>query len=162
MKTLVTTITEKPYSKSSSETIVKQLGGNYVAGRDVADIAKEVRAIIKKAIKAGYMPQMKVSVKISRASMCCSLDVAIMECDETLINVDAWRKNEASGWMESWVDCGGRYSDKGREIVDFLSLVVASFQKSESHAQSDYHNTNFFSDVKIDSDLCHAQFESAK
>ena len=154
----IITSTIANYCGHESEELVKQLGSSYDVGRDVKDIAKDVRVIIKKAVKAGYLPSsLKVGVKISRASMCASIDITIKECDDCLLNVDAWRIQEAGGYMESWVDVGGRYSDKGKQTIEFLKTVLGAFQKSESHAQSDYHNTNFFSGVEISRELKDAQ-----
>lgn len=148
--TSTTTIIEN-FNGWKGEQLVKQCGAAYVPGRDVKDIAADVRSIIKKAIKSGYLPKsLKVSVKIERYSMGCSLNVAVTACDEIMINMESWLKMREWKWMGSWADAGSRYSVKGHEVLDFLKQVVKAFQKSEYHGGSDYSNTNFHSDVSID------------
>ena len=146
------------YCGHKGEQLVKEFGASYVPGRDIKDIAKDVRAIIRKAIKSGYLPAMKVSVKIERSSMCSSLDVTVTDINETVINVDAWRQQAAQNFNLSWIDCGGRLNSRGQDIMGFLELVVKSFQRSEMHGQSDYCNVNFYEHIKFDSDILKSQF----
>ena len=155
--TTETTITEN-YNGWKGEQLVKSVGGSYVPGRDVKDIAKDVRTIIRKAVKAGYLPKsLKASVTIERYSMGCALNVNVTHVDETIINVDGWQSMADANWRDSWVDHGGRHNDLGREILEFLNRVVSAFQRSEHHGQSDYCNVNFHGDVGFDSDLTHGQ-----
>ena len=151
-----TTIVED-YCGHKGEALVKKLGASYDPSLDVKDIAKKVRALIKKAIKGGLLPNMKTSVKISRFSGGCSLDVTVKEIDECVLNVSAWRKQVANNYNLSWADCGGRHNEKGQFVLEVLGLFVEAFQRSGSHAQSDYHNTNFFGHVGFDSDVLSSQ-----
>ena len=132
------------YNGWKGEELVKSTGASYVPGRDVKDIAKDVRSLIKKAVKAGYLPNLKASVKISRFAGGCSLDVTVTGIDVCVINVDAWRNQADNGFNLSWADCGGMYNARGREVLDTLERFQKAFQKVESHGQSDYHNTNFY------------------
>ena len=153
-----------PYMTDSKGNVLeymeKQLGGSYDPNLDVKDVAKKVRELIKKAVKAGLLPKsLKASVRIERYSMGRSLYVRVTKCDECFINVDAWRTQAGSNYNLSWADVGGRYNALGREIKNTLEQFVKAFQKSERHGQSDYHSCNYFGSVDFCSGLTSDQCE---
>ena len=146
------------YNGWKGEELIRERGASYVPGRDVKEIAKDVRGLVKSAVKAGFLPKsLKASVRIDRYSMGCSLDVDVTAVDDCILNVSAWREQAANGYRLSWADLGGMYNTLGREVLDTLVRFCKAFQKSESHSQSDYHNTNFYLDVNFSGDVIDQQ-----
>jgi len=99
-------------------------GDQYEQGRDVADIAKLIRADLKAAQGVGGLPAgLKFSVKISRFSGGVSCDVRVQ---------------------------GMSRSDPGsRDVENAITAIVNAYKRDRSDSQSDYWNVNFYSDVNF-------------
>lgn len=152
--TLTTTTTiVKDYNGWKGEKLVKELGGMHTPGQPITDIAREVRKIIKKAIKSGLLPKIKVSVTVQKYAGGQTLHVTVKDVDFCVLNVNGWREQVSKNWMLGWDDVGGRYNPKGYEILDFLTRFAKAFQKSERHSNSDYLCINFFDDISFSTDL---------
>lgn len=66
---------------AANDTAVSTIGSKFISGRDLAAIAKLVRADIKAAIAIGDLPAaLKTTVQISRYSMGQSIDVRVTAC----------------------------------------------------------------------------------
>ncbi len=147
---------------NKGEMMDRAVGSAYVKNRPVTAIAKEIRMIVKKAVTAGYMPKMTVSVKCRRSTGHDTINIVVTKCEDTIINEGAWLEMDRSKWRESWVNLGGRFNDRGNEIKEFLTLVASSFQKSDHHSNSDYSNANFYVSVVFCSKLEQEQLLAAK
>jgi len=138
--------------------MITTAGSRYESGRDIKDVAKDVRRDIKAAVKAGELSTLKASVRIERYSMGQTLRIEITEIDCTVFNLDAHAKQEAAGYMLSWVDCGGQYSEDGRRVLDAITAIANQYQRVQSSNQpDDYHSVNFHLDVEFSHDLREAQ-----
>lgn len=102
------------------EVVEHVLGCRYDPGLDVKDIAKEIRKMIRDAIRAGYLPAMKTSVRIQRFAGGRSIDIEVVEASV------------------------GRESDEGNEAAQFLQRCLDAYQRSEYWGQADYHDVNFW------------------
>lgn len=100
-------------------------GNKYVQGRDVKEIAKDVRADIKKAVAAGYLPATKYSVTISRFAGGRSLDIRASH--PTFAFGTASRKSAAT----------------------FLKGITDAYNFDGSDIMTDYFHVNFYSSINL-------------
>jgi len=119
------------------------VGDKYVSGRDVKDIAKDIRSEIKSLIAQGKIPgaPVKYSVKIDRYSMGQSIDINIMNWDEYshVYEVDK------SGFS------GREYSQEAGKVKEILNSILESHLFDNSDIMTDYWNVNFYGFVNFDS-----------
>lgn len=138
----------------------KHKGSKYVAGRDVTEIAKLVRADIKAAITARTLPAgLKARVKTSRFAGGCSLDVIVTDGVDGCFNPDFWqdlkvRPNDGSARPS-------RYTATGASVLAELNAICKAYQREDIDSMSDYHSTNFYLDVKFDYSIEHASCVTA-
>lgn len=161
--TLATIVeTRTPKGPLKGEFYLRCCGALYKSGRDVADVAKLVRADLARLAKGGVLPDgFKASVRISRYSMGCSLAIAIASAGAAqVIDAEKWIEMEAGNWNGSWD--GRRYSAEGKRLLEVAEHIGRQYQRQESDSHTDYHNTNFHLQVDFESALCHAQLEAAK
>lgn len=161
--TLATIVeTRTPKGPLKGEFYLRCCGALYESGRDVADVAKLVRADLARLAKGGVLPDgFKASVRISRYSMGCSLAIAIASAGAAqVIDAEKWIEMEAGNWNGSWG--GRRYSAEGKRLLEVAEHIGRQYQRQESDSHTDYHNTNFHLQVDFESALCHAQLEAAK
>jgi hypothetical protein len=129
-------------------------GSKYEAGRDIAVIAKLVRADIKAAIKERKLPaDLKTRVKIDRFAGGCSLDVIVMDGGEGCFNPLYWQDLKA---RPHGSERPSRYTDMGKSVLATLEAICKDYQYSDVDSMSDYFNTNFYLDVKFDFAVEHA------
>jgi hypothetical protein len=114
------------------------LGSRYDPDLDIAEIAKQIRKLIKDAIKAGYLPRIKTSVRIKRYSGGESLNVNVDECLEAIE-------------IEAVVDC-----------VNTLERFVKSYQRTLSQSQGDYWENNFIGFVNWYADRRYNEWRRAQ
>lgn len=118
-------------------------GAKYVDGRDVAEIAKLLRADIKAARKDGSLAlpaNAKVSVRIDRYSMGCSIQVNVSG-----LTPDQRWANYAAGPYASPA-YGGR-TDLVQVTYTQLEEMVNAYQRNNSDSQTDYYDVNFSGSV---------------
>ncbi len=130
----------------------KHTGSKYESGRDIKVIAQLVRADIKAAIKSGALPAgLKTRVKIDRFSMGCSLDVVITDGVDGCFNVEFWR--DLAARPNDGSQRPSRYTAEGKALLAALEAICKAYQREETDSMSDYHNTNFYLDVKFDAEI---------
>lgn len=126
----------------------KHTGSKFVAGMDVAAVAKAIRADFKAAIKQRKLPaDFKASVKISRFSGGSALDVVILEGITGCFNPEYWKHLDKFGKARP-----NRYTQDGATLLATVEEICKAYQRYESDAMTDYHHTNFFLDVRYDRD----------
>lgn len=119
------------------------VGSKFVKGRDVAEIAKDVRRDIK------ALAGVKATVRISRYSMGRSIDVTITECPGLVLSVrrvlhDAGLSREDSPtWM----------SAHGKRIAEQVEAILAQYNRDASDHRNDYYEVAFAANVAFCSDL---------
>ncbi len=94
-----------------------------VRNMNITDIAKLVRKDLAEAF-----PTYKFSVVCQKYAGGCSLNIKVRE----------------TGVTDHW-------SNAGREITERISKVVDEYNYTDSDMMSDYHRTNFFKHVKVES-----------
>ena len=140
-----------PRSKYASE-IVRTMGAKYVQGRDVAEIAKCIRADIAAAVKAGEIPAVKVSVRVSRYSMGQSVNVTISAVpagfpvlNPARVRADIERPHDYNPIP--------RLSALASFVVDEVEAIALAYQRAETDTMADYRNANFALSVDFSGDV---------
>lgn len=128
-----------------AELEFKFVGEKYDRDMDVKDIAKLVRADIKKAIKEGTLPKgVKFSVRIDRYSMGQSLNAYMT----------AW-----PGEVLVKVEDELRYTKELEEALKVVRSIIKVYNFDDSDSMSDYFHVNFYSEVSVDYKLREENYE---
>lgn len=126
------------------------VGTKFDSNRDVAEIAKLFRADVKAALKTGALPAgLKVSVKIDRYSMGCSIDVTVAALPEGICcpfsqEYLRYVKEEEYGGFH-----GSRYVPSCKAMLDTLNEMLQAYNRNASDPQSDYYNVKFSGSVGL-------------
>lgn len=130
-------------------------GINFKRGRDIAEVAKLVRADLKKAVKKGELPKgFKASVRISRYSMGQSLDIEIQACPGVSV-LNRRRmlldlRGEHATTMTRPISDIRIPSDEGAAVIEFIDGIRNSYGYDRSgHEPDDYSNCLFYGDTKF-------------
>jgi hypothetical protein len=138
-------------------------GEKYDGHRDVADVAKMIRKDIKQAKKGGAIPKAaKISVRISRYSMGCTLYVNVVSAPFQ-VHAPEWLtwyiEDPHASMFDSPCD---RMTDEAKSLKETLKQIVLSYKRDNSDSQSDYWDVNFYHDVDFDSGIWNAEMRQAK
>jgi hypothetical protein len=147
-KTITTPVGHRANTKAASmaEVYTHDVGAKYAAteGLDIKAVAVLVRADIKAAIKVGQLPAGTYAVKISRYSMGQSLSVRaavpgmVVRCPERRAAFDIDPDSVRT-----------LFTDQAEGVRDMLEAIVAAYNRTDSHAQSDYCNSRFYGFVSL-------------
>lgn len=119
-----------------------RVGSKYVPGRDVTDIAKDIRRDIKQARADGTLTlpkDAKVSVLINRYSMGQSIDIHVTG----LTNEQVWVPTENNMRL--------RWSDYRNAAHTVITAIMDSYNRDNSDSLSDYYDVAFAGDVTFHS-----------
>jgi hypothetical protein len=136
------------------------VGAKYDSSLDIVAIAKLVRAEIKASIKAGTLPALKTSVKISRYSMGQSLDVTIMDCPADVVSDEYAAFDLAHG-----INVYNRHpflNQVGKNIQERLQAICDQYNYDRSDSQTDYFDVNFGGRVTWDWNWKRSKLEDKK
>lgn len=112
--------------------------------QDIAITAQMVRADLKEAIKANFLPEgVTYAVTISRYSGGCSLSVTIRGLDES--------ETENHYGEPSTGNRRDRYRPEAQELLDRVDSIVTAYESSDIDGMRDYFNTNFYGSVSFES-----------
>lgn len=128
------------------------VGSKYEATKslDIAEIAKIVRKDIKAAIKAGLLPKVKTSVRISRFSGGCSLDVYVKTFPE---GFDVANRGRVLFEMDNgpYVHCRiPLLSVEATRVVKTLEAIVNAYNFDKSDTMTDYFHVRFYGHVNVE------------
>lgn len=119
-------------------------GSRYVYGRDVKDIAKDIRADIRESVKAGALPAAPVtySVRIERFSGGQAIRVRAKGFTEP---VREWDDS-----LRGSYDGGYRHTSLAATTIAALEGIVRRYHQDNSDSQVDYFSVNFYYSVAVD------------
>lgn len=137
-----------------SEAVTRHRGSLCDTVRTSADLAAALRADVKRAMKLGGLPQMKVSITAKSYSMGQSVTVSIQAAPFGVLNPERVRHDAATDYAPCAFD---RLTPRAAQIQARIETMAAEYTRSETHSQSDYCNANCFVTVKYDSDLTNAE-----
>lgn len=126
-------------------------GTNYLSRRDVAEVARLVRADIKAAL-----PGVKVGVTIERFAGGSSLTLKLRGATFG-IHSAAYLSRDRSAYF----DYRERYTSDAKQALAALEEIGKSYQRSDCDSMTDYFAVNFFLHVGVDADIEHAEAEAA-
>jgi hypothetical protein len=121
-------------------------GSKYVAGRDLADIAREVRSDIRSAVDGGTLPDCTYIVRISRFSMGQSLRITVSAVAFPLL-AHSYVLTDPRQFYP-----GPRYSARARHLLEVLEQIVSAYRRDASDPSSDYSDCNFYRHIGFDVD----------
>ena len=127
-------------------------GAKYEDGLNVTEIAKRVRADISDAVKAGTLPKIATSVRISRYSMGQSVSVTVTATPagfqiHNAARLAATLKNPNGHVEHPWM------SDEGRALMNALEAIVDAYNYDGSDSMTDYYDVNFHASVTFGGEL---------
>lgn len=154
--------TELPKRFQPGPKIITVQGDKFNRDRNIADVAKLVRADIKAAIASNLLPKgIKCSVRIERYSMGRTLHVTVTACPVMVVNpafVRWSRNNPHASMLDAPAEASDRYSPEGRHILNTLTSIVEAFNRRvTSNQPDDYSNVAFHTDIQFDIDLRNGQ-----
>lgn len=139
----------------------RSVGSRYQPGRDLVDIAKDVRADIKAAIAAGTLPStLKVSVRTSRYSGGESLDLRVTNVHVCILNPERVRweaTNPHEHALHAPAEAQERYTPEGRHILDVLGCIAGAYNAGSFDPDSDRSNLAFHCSADFDGLLMNIQ-----
>lgn len=140
-------------------------GDKFDAGRDIADVAKLVRADIKETITAGLLPPgTTCSVRVERYSMGRNLHLAVTACPIMVVNpvYVRWQQaNRHASMLEAPPSARDRFSPEGRHVITTLERIVEAYNRRISSDQpDDYSNVSFYTDIVFGLELREEQSAS--
>lgn len=130
----------------------KTVGAKYQSGRDVADIAKDLRAEIKALVKANILPQGTYSVTISRYSGGRSIDIKVTEFEFPILNPEriAHERQYPHEFLPTNHTYYPLYSKIARMTLDQLNAMLNAHRFDDSDGMIDYFHTNFYGNASFD------------
>jgi hypothetical protein len=127
-------------------------GSKYERGRNIAEIAKDVRRDIAAAVKGGTLPAgVRTSVRISRYSMGQSLNIDITAAPGLpIFSRDYLRDERDEPHRASYGPWESPEAIAAREAIESIGNA---YNESRSDLQNDYHCETFFLHVQFDGAL---------
>jgi hypothetical protein len=129
-------------------------GSKYQQGRDIAEVAKDVRKDLRAAVKARQLPKgFKASVRIERYSMGRSLNVVVKAAPGVQIFNDtylaamgkglSWPPSDRAAWPKH-----GRFTAEGVALQKTVEDICNAYNYDRSDSMTDYYNTAFHLDFR--------------
>jgi hypothetical protein len=116
-------------------------GSRFTGWRDVVSVAKDVRADLKDAVRAGYLPEgLKFGVTTSKFSMGQALRVSVRGLHD-----DAIYANDPVS-----LSPGRMYSKATVEIMSRVEALAGAYDRETTEAQTDFHRGTYFTSVDIE------------
>lgn len=122
-------------------------GAKYVSGRDLSEVAKDIRGEIAHCLKIGSLPAgLKCAVRISRYSMGQSVTVHVtaIPAGFVIANAARIRQDEMPGARFS--RCTGLEllkSPEATELLGKLESLANAYNYDRSDSMVDYYSSNF-------------------
>lgn len=139
---------------------MKFVGSRYkeTSNLNIAEIAKIIRADVRKAVKDGALPKgLEVSVRIERFAGGQSLDIRLKSLGEAghILNparVKLEHEDQKSCPCVPYSPHNGigRYTATATRVIGVLKDMKDSFNYDDSDYSTDYFNTRFYGDVAVD------------
>ncbi|GEL48080.1 hypothetical protein CHO01_31960 [Cellulomonas hominis] len=131
----------KDEQTSGPVTYRKSTGSNYTGYRDVTAIAKDVRADLRAAQRAGFIPpDVTISVRSSKYAGGQALDLRV----EGLSEDDQFQRR--SPLDPSWQR---RYSAYAHQVRDRVKAIASAYSHDDTSSETDYWNVTYYCNVTL-------------
>jgi hypothetical protein len=155
-------------TKTEKKMTDRTYGEKYDNSLDVKDIAKLMRAEVKKSIKAGIIPKgTKVSVRIERYSMGQSIDINVKEFPMQAMNM--WRVKFMEDYphrclsdIPSEHPAYEMWTPIAKRTLNELKRIQGLWNHDGSDTMTDYFDVNYYGDAGFDYRLEYAQRDKIK
>jgi hypothetical protein len=125
---------------------------NETSHLSITEVAKLIRVELKNAY-----PKVKLSVKTSKYSGGCSLDVEIKSVDSNPFSVEYNQFLGSNKPLNEWNFSKEKYNAAFLAMKTNIKSIVEQYNFDDSDTQSDYFSVAFYSNVRVeDSVLIHA------
>ena len=126
---------------------MKHTGPKYNPSLGTAEVAKLVRADIKRAIGAGEIPAIKTSVRIKRYSGGSSISVYITEAPYQIATDESVRaaKERPHDYFE-----GDHRTPESIRVARAIEAIMGEYNRTDIDSQSDLYNVKFHAFVDYD------------
>lgn len=119
----------------------KTTGAKFTGWRDVASIAKDVRADLKAARKAGYLPEeLRISVRSDKFAGGQAIQLQVRGLDDR----DIYQP-------KSHLDLAyeRRYTEYATQVRDRVTAIANAYGKSDVSSETDYSNVAYYCHVDL-------------
>ena len=119
-------------------------------GLSVVKVAALIRAEIKEAIKRRELPRARYTVRTSKYSMGCSIDVRATELPYPILNEEAFAWDGLNSIVFN--SRGGqvsRLNSDAHKVELTLNAIVDRYHWDKSDMMSDVHHVRFARDVSV-------------
>jgi len=127
------------------------IGAKYVQGRDVAEVARLLRADIAEAIRMSELPKgLKCSVRIARyaGGQSLNLEVTALPAELALANPARVLFDKTHPHRPHPAGMG-LYSDEATQLVAKLEKLANAYNYDRSDSMTDYWDVNFYLHVEF-------------
>lgn len=137
-------------------------GIKYDSKLTTKEIARLVREQIKREMKDGVLPKMKVSVKMDTFAGGSSINITVKEAPFRVLNprhVELEYRNDFS--REAMGDRRREpvHTEYAKSILNHLEDIANQYQRDNSDTQTDYFDVKFYLDVRFDGEMQRAERE---
>jgi hypothetical protein len=146
------------FINDTKEMFPRTYGSRYQKDLTAKDVAKLIRAEIKRLTKLGEIPTGKYSVTTERYS---SIRIRIGELDGVQLYTDGYAQAIATGTEREYYPRSG-YSDELKRVKDLIESFGKSFRYDGSDAMYDHFDTNFYVFCDINWEWSHREICSIK
>ncbi len=136
-----------------------RVGAKFVRGRDTKEIAKLIRADIKRAIESGELPKIKTSVKMDRFSGGSSIDVKVVAVPAGFVR---YTREYIIANLSHTHDYNTVLTDEASALLKSLERIGKEYHRDNSDSQSDYSDVNFYFGVEFDHDIGRDQWAAVE
>lgn len=136
-----------------------RVGAKFVRGRDTKEIAKLIRADIKRAIESGALPKIKTSVKMGRFSGGSSIDVKVCAVPAGFVR---YTREYIIANLSHTHDYNTVLTDEASALLKSLERIGKEYHRDNSDSQSDYFDVNFYFGVEFDHDIGRDQWAAVE
>lgn len=136
-----------------------RVGAKFKSGRDTKEIAKLIRADIKRAIESGELPKIKTSVKMDRFSGGSSIDVKVVAVPAGFAR---YTREYIIANLSHTHDYNTVLTDEASALLKSLERIGKEYHRDNSDSQSDYFDVNFYFGVEFDHDIGRDQWAAVE
>lgn len=136
-----------------------RVGAKFKSGRDTKEIAKLIRADIKRAIESGELPKIKTSVKMDRFSGGSSIDVKVVAVPAGFVR---YTREYIIANLSHTHDYNTVLTDEASALLKSLERIGKEYHRDNSDSQSDYFDVNFYFGVEFDHDIGRDQWAAVE
>ena len=129
---------------------MKFVGKKFDRSLTTKEIAARVRQEIKEAVKAGDLPKVKFSVRMSTYSGGSSIDIQIQALPFAILNAKRLElEAQDPSYSYQTYNVEPRYSDEARAVLKRVEGLLQNYNYDDSDSMSDSFDVKFYGHVNF-------------